>query len=94
VIDFKQVPVADLIVVEMDDAAPGTIKLPDWARTLSGTVVAVGPGAPIPGGTDTAPMQTKVGDRVIFGAAAGMDSVYKNRAVRVMRDSDVDMVVE
>jgi chaperonin GroES len=93
-VDFTQTPVGDLIAVELA-AAPRDqrILLPDWQRTLEGTVVAVGPGAPLTTGA-LGPMTCRVGDHVLFGAATGMESVYKGATIRIMRDTDVDAVLE
>lgn len=93
-VEFKQRPLSDLIVVEMAQAPRDQrILLPDWQRTLEGVVVAVGPGKPLYNGT-TAPMLCKVGDKVVFGAATGMESSYAGASIRIMRDGDVDGVLE
>lgn len=93
-VEFKQRLLGDLIAVE-PDSTPSTslIKLPDWQRNLRGRVLAVGPGRVLPHG-DHAPMQTKVGDYVVFGAATGMESTYKGTLIRVMHDEDVDALLE
>jgi len=39
-------------------------------------------------------MECRVGDTVTFAATAGMDSSYGvGKAVRIMRDTDIDAVV-
>jgi chaperonin GroES len=92
-IDFSQRLLDDLIAVALLDKSEGVIKLPDWQRTLRGEVVAVGPGRMLPLG-ERAPMECRVGDVVSFSATAGMDSSYGvGKAVRIMRDTDVDAVV-
>jgi co-chaperonin GroES (HSP10) len=63
---------------------PSGILLPDWQRSLMGSVLALGPDA-----TDL-----KKGDIVYFGAATGMESVYCGASVRIMRESEVLCVVE
>jgi chaperonin GroES len=90
--EFKQRLLGDMVAVEPEVEPQGKIKLPDWQRILRGTVVATGPGAPLYNGK-IAPMECKVGDRVIFGAATGMESVYCGKPLRIMRDSDVDAVL-
>jgi chaperonin GroES len=91
-LEFRQLLMNDLIAVHLLDKAEGRIKLPDWQRILRGEVVAVGPGRMLPLG-ERAPMETKVGDIVTFSATAGMDSSYGvGKAIRIMRDSDVDCV--
>jgi co-chaperonin GroES (HSP10) len=93
-IDFSQRLLDDLIAVELLDKAEGVIKLPDWQRILRGEVVATGPGRMLPLG-ELAPMQTSVGDLVTFAATAGMDSSYGvGKSIRLMRDTDVDAILE
>lgn len=91
-VEFKQQLVGDLVAVQPDDVDTQTaIKLPDWQRNLRGTVIGVGPGAPLSGG-GFKPMECQLGDRVIFGAASGMESRYNHTLIRIMRDEDVDGV--
>ena len=91
-VEFKQRPLGDLIVIEMATVPRDQrILLPDWQRTLEGVVVAAGPGKPLYNGI-TAPMLCAVGDKVIFGAATGMESAYNGVYVRIMHDTDVDAV--
>jgi co-chaperonin GroES (HSP10) len=90
---FKQLLVGELIAVQPIDPKPSKILLPDWQRTLRGKVLAVGPGEPLPEGGCT-PMQTKVGDYILFGAATGMESSYGGIDIRIMRDRDADAVLE
>lgn len=92
-ITFKQRLVGDLVAIQPIDPEPATILMPDWQRTLRGKVIAVGPGAPLANGK-IAPMSVKVGDFVVFGAAAGMESVYCGEAIRIMRDENIDCVLE
>lgn len=92
-VKFTQKLIGDMIAVE-PEAQPRDKKilLPDWQRTLRGTVLAVGPGKPLYNG-ETAPMQCQVGDTIVFGAATGMESQYKGALIRIMRDEDADAVV-
>jgi chaperonin GroES len=95
-ITFGQRLLDDMIAVALlgEPAAKGRIKLPDWQKYLRGTVIAVGPGKMLPFG-ERAPMETKVGDIVTFSPTAGMESDFGvGRAVRLMRDPDVDTVEE
>jgi chaperonin GroES len=95
-ITFGQRLLDDMIAVALlgEPAAKGRIKLPDWQKYLRGTVIAVGPGKMLPFG-ERAPMETKVGDVVTFSPTAGMESDFGvGRAVRLMRDPDVDTVEE
>jgi chaperonin GroES len=95
-VEFNRQLLDDMIVVELigAPAAKGRIKLPDWEKFLRGTVIAVGPGRMLPEGK-RAPMETKVGDVVTFPPTAGMDTDFGvGRAIRMMRDPDVDTVEE
>lgn len=90
--EFAQRLMGDLIAVEPDRVdAKSKILLPDWQRILRGTVLATGPGRMLVSGKQ-APMACSVGDRVIFGAATGMESSYRGTMIRVMHDEDVDAV--
>lgn len=82
----------DLIAVQYDSEISSDVMLPDWKRSLVGTVIAAGPGYPLSSGANS-PMQTKVGDRVCFGAAVGMEGIYEGNAIRILRDTDIDFVV-
>lgn len=75
--------IGELIAVR-PDLVEGTIKLPDWKRNLSGLVLATAPGA----------RDVRVGDRVLFGAAVGMDSVLQGEAIRILKYDDIDLVYE
>lgn len=76
----------DLLVVRPEDTSSAVkgIILPDWSRTLRGPVLAVGPGCQV----------VKKLDNIVFGAATGMESVFDGVAVRIMREGDVDAVLE
>lgn len=58
-----------------------------------GTVMIVGPGAVSKRG-DRLPMQTKVGDRVVFAKYSGMDIKVDGVEHSIMKDSDVILVLE
>ena len=91
--EYKQKLMDDLVAIEMVDTTKGRIKLPDWQKTLRGRVIGVGPGKMLPGG-DHAPMACQIGDLVSFAATAGMESQYNGLDIRIMRDTDVDAVLE
>lgn len=82
----------DLVAVLLDEPETGRVRLPDWQRSLSGRVIGVGPGRPLENGT-RAPMSVAEKDKVSFGAAVGMESMYNGHRIRVMRDKDIDMVL-
>ncbi len=88
---FPMELLGELVAVHPDDKHE-RVKLPDWQRELTGTVIAVGPGRQLANG-DHAPMGVQVGDRVLFGAAVGMESVFDGKPLRVMRDSEIDAVL-
>lgn len=84
----------DFVVVSMQEPVTTRIKLPDWQRTLRGTVIATGPGKLLYSG-ERAPMMARVGDLVTFVATAGMDSSFGvHLTVRLLRDTDIDAVLE
>lgn len=92
--EFKQIPLDDMIVVELITNTKGRIKLPDWQKYLEGRVLAIGPGRPLYTG-GRGPMECAVGDKVTFPPTAGMDTDYGvGKPVRMMRDVDVDTVLE
>ena len=72
--------IGELLAVKPDDITGSPIKLPDWKRSLSGTVLATGPEV----------SQIKAGDRVSFGAAVGMDSVLNGTSIRILKEKDLD----
>jgi chaperonin GroES len=92
-VEFKQRLVGDMIVVHPEVRQASKILLPDWQRTLRGKVLGAGPGAPRPDG-GCLPMSVKVGDYVIFGAAVGIESVYCGESIRLMREGDIDAIVD
>jgi hypothetical protein len=82
---FEMLLVRDLVAVLPDSVRRrAKVFVPDWQKTLKGKVLAVGPKV-----AGLAP-----GDRITFGAAKGMESVYNGAAIRIMRFNDVDMVIE
>ena len=92
-------PLYDTVIVERVESTsqtPGGIFIPDSGKDKpqEAVVIAVGPGRMLPEGK-RAPMETKVGDVVTFPPTAGMDTDFGvGRAIRMMRDPDVDTVEE
>jgi co-chaperonin GroES (HSP10) len=75
----------DLVIVLPDSTTRSSgILLPDWQRSLRGSLLALGPDA----------QDVKKGDTVYFGAATGIESVYGRLSVRIMRVTDILCVVE
>lgn len=62
----------------------GTIKLPDWKRSLTGDIIATGPGC----------STVLPGMRASFGAAVGMDAQIAGSSIRLLKESDLDFVYE
>lgn len=84
--DFTSRLLGDLVMVLPESTRrPSGIILPDWQRSLYGSVLALGPEA-----SD----DLKKGDKIYFGAATGMESVFSGAAVRIMRAKDILCVVE
>lgn len=73
--------VGELLAVTFERPAT-TVLLPDWKRSLSGTVIAKG----------SSVSDVDVGDLVYFGAAVGMDSVFSGQEVRILKERDLDFV--
>lgn len=83
--DFTGQLLGELVMVAPESTLrPSGIMLPDWQRSLTGSVLAVGPDA----------KDLKKDDKVYFSAATGMESVYCGAAVRIMRESDILCVEE
>ncbi len=83
----------DLVVIRPEETPQARILLPDWQRSLRGTVIGVGPGKMLADGSHMS-MELKVGDFVTFGATSGMESMYAGKPIRTMREDDVHMVIE
>lgn len=75
--------IGELLIVRTETPT-GTVRLPDWKRSLSGEVISIGPRV----------LEVRSGDRVSFGAAVGMDSVYSGQEVRILKEKDLDFVYE
>lgn len=76
--------IGELVAVSLDPIG-GTIRLPDWKRNLSGTIIATGPGCS---------KDLVVSSRVAFGAAVGMDATIGSENVRILKEQDLDFVYE
>lgn len=76
--------IGDLIAVRTEAPTRTSVLLPDWKRSLFGTVLGKGPSV-------TAVVE---GDRVLFGAALGMDSVLNGQEIRILKQDDIDATYE
>lgn len=90
--EFPGQLLGDLVVIEMEPEPRTGVILPDWKKSLRGKVLAIGAGLPLQNG-GIGPMQCAVGDRVSFGAAKGIESVFSGATVRIMKDTDVDFIL-
>lgn len=86
-------PLGDRIIVEAvgaEEKTAGGIVLPDTAqeKPQEGDVIAVGPGAVLPSGKK-APMDVKVGDRVIYGKYGGTEVKHGGKEYVILRQEDV-----
>ncbi|CAH1658364.1 MULTISPECIES: co-chaperone GroES [unclassified Chelatococcus] len=91
-------PLHDRVVVKRIDAEEktrGGIIIPDTAKEKpqEGEVVAVGPGARDEAGK-LAPLDVKVGDRVLFGKWSGTEVKIDGEDLLIMKESDIMGVVE
>lgn len=94
--EFK--PLHDRIVVrriDEDERSVGGIIIPDTAKEkpMQGEILAVGPGARGENGK-IAPLDVKVGDRVLFGKYSGTEVKMDGEELVIMRESDVLGVLE
>src|SRR5262245_49993334 len=86
-------PLGDRIIVEAitaEEVTKGGIVLPDTAKEKpqEGKVVAVGPGKLMDNGK-TAPMEVKVGDRVVYSKYGGSEIKLNGSEFVVLRQDDV-----
>jgi chaperonin GroES len=91
-------PLGDRIIVEAitaEEVTKGGIVLPDTAKEKpqEGKVVAVGPGKLLDNGK-VAPMEIKVGDRVVYSKYGGSEIKLNGSEFVVLRQDDVLGIVE
>jgi len=84
-----------LEVVEQEEKTTGGIVLPDSAKEKPQTakVVAVGDGRLLDNG-ETAPIQVKEGDQVVFEKYAGSEVKFEGTEYLIVKDTDLVAVVE
>ena len=90
---IKLQPLGDRVVVEREESeerTTGGILLPDTAKNkpARGTVMSVGDGRTLDNGK-RAPLQVKIGDRVIFSAYAGDEFKVNDQELLLMREDDI-----
>jgi len=86
-------PLHDRVLVkriEEKEVVKGGIIIPDTAKEkpMEGEVVAVGPGKLLEDGK-RAPIDVKVGDRVLFGKYAGTEIKIDDEDYVVMREEEI-----
>ena len=91
-------PLHDRVLVrriEADEKTAGGIIIPDTAKEKpqEGEVIAVGPGARDEAGK-LAPLDVKVGDRILFGKWSGTEIKLDGEELIIMKESDVLGVLE
>lgn len=81
--------------VEAEEKTAGGIIIPDTAKEKpqEGEVIAVGPGARDESGK-LAPLDVKVGDRILFGKWSGTEIRLNGEDLLIMKESDVMGVIE
>ena len=90
---MKVRPLHDRILVkriEEKEVVKGGIIIPDTAKEkpMEGEVVAVGPGKLLEDGK-RAPIDVKVGDRVLFGKYAGTEIKIEDEDYAIMREEEI-----
>jgi chaperonin GroES len=91
-------PLGDRIIVEAvtaEEVTKGGIVLPDSAKEKpqEGNVVAVGPGKLMDNGK-IAPMEVKIGDRVVYSKYGGSEIKINGSEFIVLRQDDVLGIVD
>lgn len=91
-------PLGDRIIckaVSAEETTAGGIVLPDTAKEKpqEGEVIAVGPGNQLESG-EIAPMDVKVGDKVIYGKYAGTEVKVGAEEYIILRQEDVLAILE
>ena len=96
---MKIIPIFDRILVKRiatDEVTAGGIIIPEKAKEkpVEGLVVAQGEGTLSADGDSMYPLDTKVGDRIIFPKHCGTDINLGGEDLLVMCEADVMCVVE
>jgi len=90
---WEYYPHDDRILVEQhpvdETSAGGIIISTGKDKAFMGTVVRVGPGKRTEDGRDRLPMTVKLGDVVVFGKYAGMNTQLNDEKLLVMKEDDI-----
>ena len=94
---MKLKPLADRVIVKAlptEERTKSGIIMPDTAKEKpqEGEVMAVGPGKVEKG--ERVPMEVKVGDRVIYSKYAGTEIKYDGVEYLILRESDIQAIIE
>lgn len=90
------IPILDRVIIRQDEGVDkiGALFVPDSARVKpkQGVVVAVGPGAL---GNDNVriPMETKVGDKVIYGEYSGAEVIIDGKPYIVIKENELFLIL-
>ena len=92
------VPVGDRVVVKpagKEEVTRSGIVIPDTAKEKpqEGSVIAVGSGKLLDNG-DRAPLEVKVGDKVLFAKYGGTEFKLEGEDLLVLRESDILAILE
>lgn len=87
-------PLADRVVIEsieQEERAQSGLFIPENAKEKpqQGRVLAVGPGAFREDGMQRIPMDTKIGDIVLFARYAGVDIKLDGKNVKVIKETEI-----
>jgi co-chaperonin GroES (HSP10) len=85
---FSVSPIGDLLFVEPLQIESTVAVVRDPRASWRGKVLAAGPGAPRPDGT-CAPMECKVGDIARLKPSNAIESVFGQKRIWIVCDSDV-----
>lgn len=96
---MKIIPIYDRLLVRRianDTVSPGGIIIPDQAKDkpLEGEIVAQGDGVLSEDGSTMYPLETKVGDRILFSKHCGTDINVGGDDLLVMCESEVLAILE
>ncbi|MCL4298318.1 MAG: co-chaperone GroES [Anaerolineae bacterium] len=96
--DLKLRPLGDRVWVEpieREEMTASGIVLPETAKEkpMEGRILAVGPGSRNEEGK-RAPLDVKVGDKVLFAKYAGTEIKHNGSKYLIMRESDLLAVIE
>ncbi|GAB4416958.1 MAG: co-chaperone GroES [Anaerolineae bacterium] len=96
--DLKLRPLGDRVWVEpieREEMTASGIVLPETAKEkpMEGRILAVGPGNRKEDG-ERAPLDVKVGDKVLFAKYAGTELKHNGSKYLIMRESDLLAVID